>query len=162
LLEQTASSSVSSECERRNLDSFLVIFSASGSMQTICGIGDRKPRLRILDLARNPIPSRTGRSCVALAKSAVYQYHNKHFHELLWIPPDNRNLASSSQSKSHIPISRLHRNWLAYLGRSFDSCLRKLIVSTFFPSIRRIQVSEKIFQVRKIHNDEGPVAFKPE
>ena len=104
LLEQTASSSVSSECERRNSDSFLVIFSASGSMQTICGIGDRKPRLKILDLARNPMPSRTGSSYVALAKSAVYEYHNKHFHELLWIPPDKQNLASPSQPKSHIPI----------------------------------------------------------
>jgi hypothetical protein len=31
----------------------------------------------------------------------------------------------------------------------------------FFPSIRRIQVSEKIFQMRKVHNDEGPIAFKP-
>jgi hypothetical protein len=33
--------------------------------QAICGIGDRKPRLRTLDLARNPIPSDTGSSCLS-------------------------------------------------------------------------------------------------
>ena len=44
----------------------------------------------------------------------------------------------------------------------FDSRLSELIASTFFPSIRRIKISKKIFQVRKIHNDERPVAFEPE
>jgi len=40
----------------------LRIFSASDSTQTICGIGDRKLRLRTLDHARNPLLSDMGSS----------------------------------------------------------------------------------------------------
>src|SRR5579864_4013110 len=60
----------SSECERRNLDSFLLILFASDSMQKLYGIGDRKPKLRIPGLAPNARRSRTA-------------VHHKLFHGLL-------------------------------------------------------------------------------